>query len=576
VSASVVGAVLVLAIVLALPDHAGITRAAAHPRRSFTPAVTTAAVPHATPKPSGPGLPQASLTIAPTAAATNLPTSFLGLSTEYWALPLFDRDMPAFERVLSLLHVPGAGPVVLRIGGDSADHSFWDPKVRKMPSWAFALTPSFLKQLNEVVRRENVRLIIDLNLLTDTPVTAATWARAAETSLPHGSVVGFEIGNEPDIYQRSYWLAAITRSPLKSLSLPLELTPSMYVQDFQAYAAALQQNAPGIPLDGPAVAHPSVDRNWIATLLDDDRPSLGAVTGHMYPYSACAERRSSSYPTIARVLSQRASAGMATAVEPAVRMAHAAGLPFRLTEINSVTCGGLRGVSNTFATALWAPDALFDLARAGVNGVNLHVRADAVNAPFTINRGGLYARPLMYGLLMFTRMLGPHTQLVRLDLHAKPSLNLKAWATRVSGGILHVLLIDKGNHSVRVDLHLPATGPATVQRLLAPSVRSRFGVTIDGQRLSRNGTWIGQAHNETIMRGAAGYELTVSRHSEALLSVHMASTPAAAVAPAAGALVRTRAATRRRAGRRHTGLSPYQHSAVEPKTRSRSAQVSLA
>jgi hypothetical protein len=38
-------------------------------------------------------------------------------------------------------------------------------------------------------------------------------------------------------------------------------------------------------------------------------------------------------------------------------LAHRAGFPFRLTEQNSVTCGGLAGVSNTFATALWAPAA---------------------------------------------------------------------------------------------------------------------------------------------------------------------------------------------------------------------------
>ena len=47
-----------------------------------------------------------------------------------------------------------------------------------------------------------MRLIVDLNLVTDTPLTAATWARAAETSLPRGSIIGFEVGNEPDIYDR--------------------------------------------------------------------------------------------------------------------------------------------------------------------------------------------------------------------------------------------------------------------------------------------------------------------------------------------------------------------------------------
>ena len=79
-------------------------------------------------------------------------------------------------------------------------------------------------------------------------------------------------------------------------------------------------------------------------------------------------------PTIGRVLSDSAVAGMASSVEPAVHLAHRAGLSFRLTEFNSVTCSGLPGVSNAFATALWAPDAVFELLRVGIQGINLHAR----------------------------------------------------------------------------------------------------------------------------------------------------------------------------------------------------------
>jgi len=519
---------------LALPDHDGITRAAARshaPSGSATVArgpagPASAHKPHPAHKANlahtAPPLPQAELTIGAknVATATDLPASFLGLSTEYWALPQFDRDMPVFERVLSLLHVPGAGPLVLRVGGDSADHSFWDPTAKKMPDWAFRLTPAWLKQLNAVVRGDGLRLIIDLNLITDTPVMAATWAHAADTSLPHGSLIGFEIGNEPDIYQRSYWLAELSRSPMRITNLPFKLTRGLYVRDFKAYAGQLARRAPGVPLIGPALAHADTNRRWISELIGAERSSVGAISAHMYPYSACERNpKAHDFPTVGRLLSEHATAGMAAAVEPAVRIAHAAGLPFRLTEINSVTCGGRNGVSNTFATALWAPDALFELAGAGVNGVNLHVRADAINAPFRIDRTGLYARPLLYGLLAFTRMLGPHAQVVRVQLHAASSLHLKAWATRVGGGMLHVLVIDKGRHSVRVDLHLPATGVATVQRLLASSPASRSGVTLDGQRLSAEGTWIGQPTTETIRRGVRGYELTVPRYSAALVGV---------------------------------------------------------
>jgi len=526
--AAMVAALGAVLVPLALPNRAGITRAVARSRDQVIYASTSRPVHPATPAHRahatrrGPSLPGATLTIAADAATTPVPASWFGISTEYWALPLFERDSPVLDRVLALLHVQGDGPMVLRIGGDSADHSFWDPKPKRMPSWAFALTPGYLSRLRALVLRDHLRLIVDLNLITDTPLTAAEWARAAETYLPKGSIVGFEIGNEPDLYSRSYWVSTITRSPLQTGPLPLELTPSTYVSDFSAYARAIGENSPDIPLIGPAVAHPRVSLGYITTLIQDERSELGAVTGHLYPYSACEkDKHASGYPTVPKLLSPQASSGLTKDVAGAVAVAHDAGLKFRLTEINSVTCGGKFGVSNTFATALWAPDALFTLMRAGVDGANLHVRADAINAPFTINGGGLYARPLLYGLILFTRTLGGQdSQLVRLKLTASHSLDLSAWAVRVRGGNLHVLLLDKGKRSVRVDLHLPASGPATVQRLLAPSAYSRAGVTLDGQRLGRNAQWVGTAQTETITPGGrAGYVLTLPQRSAALLDV---------------------------------------------------------
>jgi hypothetical protein len=262
----------------------------------------------------------------------------------------------------------------------------------------------------------------------------------------------------------------------------------------------------------------------MSTLIQDERSELGSVSGHLYPYSACVKRpRSPSYPSVARLLSRGAVSAFATDIASAVAVAHQAGLRFRLTEFNSVTCGGKRGVSNTFATALWAPDALFTAMRAGADGANLHVRANAINAPFTVTRGGLIARPLLYGLMLFTRTLGPQARLVRLHLTAARSLELSAWAVRVRGGILHMLLIDKSNRTLRIDLRLPASGPASVERLLAPSPYARSGVTLDGQQLNWAGYWSGRPRTELVTAGPRGYVVTLPRRSAALVSVRLAA-----------------------------------------------------
>jgi hypothetical protein len=156
----------------------------------------------------------------------------------------------------------------------------------------------------------------------------------------------------------------------------------------------------------------------------------------MYPYSACVPRVSPDYPSIGKILSEAATAGMAASLRPAITLTHAAGLPFRLTELNSVTCGGVAGISNTFATALWAPDALFKLVRAGVDAVNVHVRRFTVNADFVPTATGIVPRPLLYGLILLTRTLGPSPQLVDARVRVGPAAHLKVWEVRVGGDAL--------------------------------------------------------------------------------------------------------------------------------------------
>lgn len=451
-----------------------------------------------------------------------VPRSFLGLSTEYWTLPVVERHIALYRRVVSLLRVSGDGPFVLRIGGDSSDHTFYDPRILKLPRWVFALTPQFVSRTARIVRDMRLQVILDLNLVTATPQVAAEWAEEAQTQMPRGSIIGYEIGNEPDLYSRAFWRVTTDGNQFGSRVLPKDITPSSYARDFNHYARVLSSVAPHVPLLGPALANPYSGRRWISTLLAGVHPRLKVISAHRYPYSACAFPDSPAYPTIERVLSQRASAGMARTLGPALALAHRAGLKFRLTELNSVTCGGLSGVSDTFATALWAPDAAFELLRAGVQGINLHARVYAINEPFSFDRRGLITRPLLYGLILFARALGPDARLVALHLQSRPSLNLKAWAVRVGSGTLHVLLLNKGARSVNVDAELPATAPATVERLLAPAPGSRSRVTLGGQQLNQNGDWVGRPSSDTVTPRAHRYLVALPRFSAALLTVPIA------------------------------------------------------
>jgi hypothetical protein len=475
------------------------------------------------------------VSVAPGAARTPVPRSYLGLSTEYWALPAWSGQMPLLERAMSLVRVRGDGPLILRVGGDSADHAFWDPHEAPVPTWAFSLAPRWLGQARALVQRLGMRLILDLNLITDTPGAAAQWARAATSALPPHSVDAFEVGNEPDIYSRADWLAITAGRGLDGrlvgsaaggrvtgVALPAALTARDYVRDFHAYAAALGEVAPQVVVAGPALANPLHHGRWVTTLIDGAHRTLGLITIHRYPYTGCPGRRATrAYATIGRVLGPAASAGMAAGLRPLVDDAHDAGLPLRLTELNSVNCGGRPGVSDAFATALWAPDALFSLLRAGVDGVNVHVRNDAVNAAFALGPAGLQARPLLYGLILFARTLGQDAQLVTVRSRLSRPANVTAWAVRVGRDGLHVLLIDKSRRSERASLRLPASGTAEVQRLLAPSAAARSGVTLGGRVLGPDGRWRGPPEGQRVAPLGGVYTVTVRRMSAALITVRV-------------------------------------------------------
>ena len=113
---------------------------------------------------------------------------------------------------------------------------------------------------------------------------------------------------------------------------------------------------------------------------------------------------------------------------------------FRITEMGT-SAGSVPGVTDTFATALWAPDALLSMASVGIDGVNVHIRARYSNS--ALNATGP-PRPLFYGLALAARTLGPGATLLPATVTQPDSASLKAWAVRVRGNRLHLLLINRG------------------------------------------------------------------------------------------------------------------------------------
>jgi hypothetical protein len=128
---------------------------------------------------------------------------------------------------------------------------------------------------------------------------------------------------------------------------------------------------------------------------------------------------------------------------------------------------------------------------------------------------------LLYGLILFTRMLRHGSRLARVRVQAPAGAPLRAWAVRQPGHRLSVLLIDRTARTVRVSLRLPSRRQAAVQRLVAPSSRATSGETLGGQWLGADLRWDGRKRIERIAPHGGRFTLTVRGMSAELMAVQL-------------------------------------------------------
>ena len=443
-----------------------------------------------------------------------VPHSFLGISTETDEFNDFVQQVPSFPALLKQLAVVGDNsPVSLRIGGESADGTYLNADGFSTPSGvkSVGIDLPYLQRLGALARSVPLTVTLDLNLAAHDPQMAAALASEAQKALPAGSLDALEVGNEPDLY---HTLIGWNWNPA-NLTWGATYSPQTYASDFATYAAALSSAAPGVPVAGPVLAN--MGASWYQTLLQSDGSSVGLLTGHRYPFNACAVPGSAQYPTIAGQLSAHASSGLAASLLPAITAAHQAGLKFRLTELGSASCTGLPGVSDTFATALWAPDVLFNMLADGVDGVNVHTRYDTSNTPLD-GPGSTIVRPFFYGMVAFTRTLGPGASLLRTSVSGRLPVGLSVWPVALQGGQMHVLLINKASSTATVALQTGAQAPAQVQSLQSSSMSPGAQVTLGGQQLSNNGAWQGNPVTTTLSARNGAYHVSVPPLSASLLT----------------------------------------------------------
>jgi len=390
---------------------------------------------------------------------------FAGVSIDYCTITRYAQTgpNPILDRLLLAL-APRGG--VIRIGGDQLGQSCVgdpDPLVQTPPV------------IRAVLSQTHERAILGLDFIDGNPYIipgeVSALAGALDRTHPSRWIEAFEIGNEPDLYPRYGVTLAWQRtrplfySYLQAFTLWANLV-HRYVRDSAVGVAGPSLGRLGIPwIHGPFTS------DFLAFMSGPAHAD--PITFHTYALLSQAPCPNPGCPTILNLLANYSSHGLAHEVAP-----YSAWLrdpqQLRVDETNSVTGGGVAGVSNTFASALWILDSLFEYARAGVAGINVHTFPSASYALFSGPRpGGWVVYPEYYGMLAFARAAPAGSRLLSVSgtAAARTVSSVKVWAVRAPSGGLRIVAINKDLVAHTIVLRgagVPYKKTATIAVLQAP------------------------------------------------------------------------------------------------------------
>lgn len=407
------------------------------------------------------------------------------------------------------------GPGILRLGGNSQDNTCWNPSAAPHPDRCQGtLGASDFRLYSEAAKASGWRLIVGLNLKQNSSQLALNEVtQGIAREIKPEQVLGLEIGNEPDLFGPP--------------SRPKTYSPAGQVKDFLVYFHSFQQNptARKYPVIGPATCCRWRNARDLGTFMDGVGPSnLKLVTVHEYPATTCNGGK----VTVAQLLAPGLMTRFNDEAKTWIEAARERKLPIALAETNSASCGGMPGVSNAFAAALWGLDWLFSGAEDGFTSVNFHISyrpgGSSYNPVDTYARAGQHyeniAQPLYYAMYLFAHSAsGRHL----LPAETQAAANVRAYATTACPiCALNVVVINKDvAASGRVRVHLDTKmGPAKLLLLKAPDVNSpSSAVTYGGGQFDSNGHIAAPHTTDVRGNGNGDYEFDLPHAAAALLIV---------------------------------------------------------
>jgi hypothetical protein len=413
------------------------------------------------------------LTIDPDRIGNTIGPDFTGLSYESAQLgdPAFFS--PNNTELIGLVRRLGKSGV-LRIGGNTSEYCYWTPKptaadiaaqsapvnpsTGRQPDQVRKITPEAVRNLSGFIDATGWKLIYGLNMGTGTAEAAADEA-AYVMKLLGPKLVAFQLCNEPDLFYRN----GIRKAGYNF---------SDFAKEWQHFYKVIRARVPDAPFSGPDTAF---NNEWLVPFAKKFKNEILFLSQHYYAEGPPTDPSM----TIERLL--RPNSKLVAEFAGMAETRQETGLPFRLTETNSCYQAGKKGVSNTFASALWGAELMYQLAAQGGIGINFHGGGFGWYTPIAGTRkNGFEARPIYYGMLLFAQ--AGAGQLVENKLsQPQPEDVAAAYSLKTAFG-LKTILFNKNPNSIQRFLIDPGkrAQSAVINRLHAPHLDSTSGVAFDG------------------------------------------------------------------------------------------------
>jgi hypothetical protein len=429
-----------------------------------------------TPVPGGPagsGI-TAAVTVNPNTTIGMIGTDFTGFS--YEKTHIMNGSLTSANTNLIALYKLLGSPM-LRLGANDVELCTWvgpgtAPSQPNGPPFNAKVTTGGVDKFCGFLAATGSKAIYGVNFQLD-DVTASSAEAAYVMSQCPSSLVGIEIGNEPDKF--GSW--------------------ALQTADYERFADAILAT-PGALLVGPGCISINA-ASYSAPFADTIAATYGSKLTLLAQHSYVAASSSSECSLANLQVTTTKLTDIFDTIQAAATKNNLPG--WRMDENNTCSGHGQQGLSDTLIAGLWAIDYMFEVAKRGGSGVNFESDENGMDGtvpffyePLKEDKGVVVqVQPEYYGMLLFTQA-GTGSMVSTTVTTSVPYLT--AWAIKTDGFTSVVLNNRNASSGVNatVDLGSAVSSASAIYLQGTPAgdlTAAAGNATLAGAQVSVAGDW---------------------------------------------------------------------------------------